>query len=121
MVASCIALSAVLSSRVDGWRIDGMDRWMDEWMAGRAGGWLDRWMDECPCTIDYKEGSRDRQGKSSKVMQTNGNVITFISPAADTSRGRQVALRLRLERNGLRCIRIQKKMRRTNHGREEIY
>lgn len=73
MAASCIALNAALSSRVDGWRIDGMDRWMDEWMA---------WMDECPCAIDYKDGLRDRQGKSGKVMQTNGNVITFISVVA---------------------------------------
>lgn len=40
------------------------------WTAGRA--------DECPCAIDYKEGLCDRQEKSGKVMQTNGNVITFI-------------------------------------------
>lgn len=32
------------------------------------------------------EAARDRQGKSGKVMQTNGNVITFISTVADTGR-----------------------------------
>jgi len=54
-----------------------MDRWMDEWMVGRMA-----WTDECPCVIDYKDGLHDRQGKSGKVMQTNGNVITFITVVA---------------------------------------
>lgn len=54
-----------------------IDGWMNEWPGGRPG-----WTDECPCAIDYKDGLRDRQGKSGKVMQTNGNVITFISVVA---------------------------------------
>lgn len=29
MAVSCIALNAALSSRIDEWRIDGMDRWVD--------------------------------------------------------------------------------------------
>lgn len=29
MVVSCIALNVALSSRVDEWRIGGMDRWID--------------------------------------------------------------------------------------------
>lgn len=58
-----------------------MDRWIDGWMNGWPGGRPGR-TDECPCAIDYKDGLRDRQGKSGKVMQTNGNVITFISAVA---------------------------------------
>lgn len=44
--------------------------------------WTDGRTDECPCTIDYKNSLRDRQGENGKVMQTNGNVITFISTVA---------------------------------------
>lgn len=62
-----------MDGRTDGRMDRWMDRWMDEWMAG-----LDR-RTNVLCAIDYKKGpSRDRQGKSGKVMQTNGNVITFI-------------------------------------------
>lgn len=35
MAVSCIALNAALSSRIDEWRIDGMDRWINGW-PGRA-------------------------------------------------------------------------------------
>jgi len=38
MAASCIALNVALSSRLDGRRIDGMDRRIDGWMNGWPGG-----------------------------------------------------------------------------------
>jgi len=37
MAASCIALNAALSSRLDRWRIDGTDRRIDGWMNGWPG------------------------------------------------------------------------------------
>lgn len=71
---------------------------MDERMDGRA--------DECPCAIDYKDSLRDRQGESGKVMQTNGNVITFISTVARSTSSTIKRRKLRRRVDIEKCVKL---------------